>query len=140
MTIQKIRPVVLGLAYRNQEVLVEKGYDSIKKETFYRFLGGGIEFQETATTALKREFVEEIDCLIEVKGFVTFLENIFEYEGMPKHELVFVYEIQLSSPFYDMDTFFKSENGEKTEVAWLPIASFKQKEWTIYPLGILDYL
>ena len=43
---KEIRPVVLGLVRRNNKILVSEGHDKNKNETFYRCLGGGIEFLE----------------------------------------------------------------------------------------------
>ena len=58
---QVIRPVVLGIAKRDNKILVSEGYDKVKNQTFYRCLGGGIEFFETSQEALVREFKEELD-------------------------------------------------------------------------------
>ena len=55
---KEIRPVVLGLVRRNNKILVSEGHDKNKNETFYRCLGGGIEFLEKSQDALKREFKE----------------------------------------------------------------------------------
>ena len=73
----QIRPVVLGLVRRGDKVLVQEGYDKVRKETFYRFLGGGIEFKEQRSSALKREFKEELGVDIVVGDYVGLLENIF---------------------------------------------------------------
>ena len=43
---KEIRPIVLGLAIKNNKILVQEGFDKISKKTFYRCLGGGIEFLE----------------------------------------------------------------------------------------------
>ena len=72
----KIRPIVLGVAIKNGKILVSEGYDSIKKQTFYRCLGGGIEFLEKSDEALKREFVEELGIEITTKDFLGISENI----------------------------------------------------------------
>ena len=61
---KEIRPIVLGLAIKNGKLLVGEGYDKIKDQTFYRCLGGGIEFLEKSDEALKREFKEEIGAVI----------------------------------------------------------------------------
>lgn len=55
---KEIRPIVLGLAIKNNKILVQEGFDKISKKTFYRCLGGGIEFLEKSEDALKREFSE----------------------------------------------------------------------------------
>ena len=39
---KEIRPIVLGLAIKNNKILVWEGYDNVKNQTFYRCLGGGI--------------------------------------------------------------------------------------------------
>ena len=67
---KEIRPVVLGIITKNNKLLVGEGYDKVKKQTFYRCLGGGIEFTEKSNEALKREFQEEIQADITVKDFL----------------------------------------------------------------------
>ena len=83
----RIRP--LALAYvKNQhgQILLHKFFDPVKNETFYRPLGGGIEFQESGKIAVEREILEEIDKKFKVTGLVATFENIFVYEGKPGHE------------------------------------------------------
>lgn len=41
---KEIRPIVLGLCIKDNKLLVGEGYDKVKKQTFYRCLGGGIDF------------------------------------------------------------------------------------------------
>ena len=47
-----IRPIALGIAKKDNKILVGIGYDKVKKQTFYRALGGGIEFGETSKDAV----------------------------------------------------------------------------------------
>ena len=54
-----IRPVVLGIVINDNKLLVGKGYDKVKNQTYYRCLGGGIDFLEKSVDALKREFKDE---------------------------------------------------------------------------------
>lgn len=77
---KQIRPIVLGLVTKDNKILVSEGYDKTTNQTFYRCLGGGIEFQEKSNEALKREFLEEIGKDIIVKDFLGISENIFTYE------------------------------------------------------------
>ena len=135
----KIRPIVLGVDIKNGKILVSEGYDSIKKQTFYRCLGGGIEFLEKSDEALKREFLEELGIEIIIKDFLGLAENIFTFEGKDAHELVFFYSIDIN------DSDYKDEyiilDMEKDNIAkWIDIQDFKSKKQIIYPQEVLKYL
>ena len=67
---KEIRPIVLGVAKEGNKILVGEGYDKTKNQTFYRCLGGGIEFLETSQEALKREYKEELGIDIEVGEYL----------------------------------------------------------------------
>jgi len=41
---KQIRPIAICAFLRNNRILVAEGFDPVKDETFYRPLGGGIEF------------------------------------------------------------------------------------------------
>ena len=98
----KIRPIVLGIAIKDNKILVSEYYDKVTNKTFYRCLGGGIEFLEKSDVALKREFLEELGIEITLKDFLGIEENIFTFEGKEAHELVFFYSINInnSEPTY----------------------------------------
>ncbi|MCA9941424.1 MAG: NUDIX domain-containing protein, partial [Anaerolineales bacterium] len=55
-----IRPLVICLFRHKNHILVMEGYDPVKQQTFYRPLGGGIEFGEHSAIALRRELREEL--------------------------------------------------------------------------------
>ena len=76
---KEIKPISLGIAIKNNKLLVGEGFDKVKNQTFYRCLGGGIEFLEKSSDALKREFKEEIGADIAVKNFLGISENIFTF-------------------------------------------------------------
>ena len=82
---ESIRPMALALIWRGQEILVEEGRDEIKRETFFRLLGGGIEFGEKGADALQRELREELGVETDVERYLTTVENVFTYEGEPGH-------------------------------------------------------
>jgi len=134
----EIRPIVLGLAIKNGKVLVSEGYDKVKGQTFYRCLGGGIEFLEKSDEALKREFLEELNIDIVIKDFLGFSENIFNFEGKDAHELVFIYSIDIK------DCDYKDEYqiiDEPNNIAkWIDINKFKSEELILYPKEIIKYL
>ncbi len=134
-----IRPVVLGIAKKDNKLLVSKGYDKIKNQFFYRCLGGGIEFQETSIEALKREFKEEIDIDIEIEDYCGLAENIFTFQGKRGHELVLLYNIKIKDEDYKEKYHMIDDDGED-EAVWVDIDDFKSKKKILYPNEIFKYL
>lgn len=134
-----IRPVVLGIAKKDNKLLVSKGYDKIKNQFFYRCLGGGIEFQETSIEALKREFKEEIDIDIEIEDYCGLAENIFTFQGKKGHELVLLYNIKIKDEDYKEKYHMIDDDGED-EAVWVDIDVFKSKKKILYPDEIFKYL
>jgi 8-oxo-dGTP pyrophosphatase MutT (NUDIX family) len=60
LTQRRIRPLALAVIRRDDRILVFEAHDSVKDETFYRLLGGGIEFGDRGEEAIRRELVEEL--------------------------------------------------------------------------------
>ena len=136
---KEIRPIALGLAIKNNKLLVSEGFDKVKNETFYRCLGGGIEFLEKSEEALKREFLEEINVDITVKDFLGILENIFTYQGKKAHELVLFYSIEISDENYQEEYKVIDDHGE-TIAEWIDIDEFKNKNKILYPEEVFKYI
>lgn len=136
---KEIRPIVLGLAVKDNKLLVSEGFDNVKKQTFYRCLGGGIEFLEKSTDALKREFKEEINIDIVIKDFLGISENIFTYEGKNAHELVFYYNINILDKDYKEEYVVTDDNGESKAV-WIDINEFKNGNKILYPQEVFKYI
>lgn len=136
---KEIRPIVLGLAITDNKLLVGEGFDNIKKETFYRCLGGGIEFLEKSTDALKREFKEEIDASIKVKEFLGLSENIFTYKGKNAHELILFYSIEIPNEDYKEEYSIDDEGG-RYKAKWIDIEEFKNKNKILYPEDVFKYI
>lgn len=135
---KQIRPIALGLAIKNNKVLVSEGYDKVKDQTFYRCLGGGIEFLEKSDEALKREFKEEIGADVTVKDFLGLEENIFTFNGKNGHELIFIYTVDVK------DCDYKDEYTIIDEVdsfaKWMDIEQFKSGKEILYPTAVIEYL
>lgn len=136
---KEIRPIVLGIVKRGNKILVSEGYDKIKNETFYRSIGGGIEFLEDSKFALKREFKEELNIDIKVGKFLGINENIFVYNGKNAHELILFYDVSINESDYKEKYHIIDDNCE-TDAMWIDIDKFKNKELKIYPEQVLDYL
>lgn len=136
---KEIRPIVLGLAIKDNKLLVSEGFDKVKNQTFYRCLGGGIEFLEKSTDALKREFKEEINIDIVIKDFLGISENIFTYEGKNAHELVFYYNINILAEDYKEEYIVTDDNGQSKAV-WIDINEFKNGNKILYPQEVFKYI
>lgn len=136
---KEIRPLALGIAVKNNKLLVSEGFDNIKKETFYRCLGGGIEFLEKSEDALKREFLEEININITVKDFLGISENIFTYKGKKAHELILFFSIEISDKDYQEVYKVIDDHGE-TIAKWIDIEEFKNQNKILYPEEVFKYI
>ena len=136
---KEIRPIVLGIARKDNKILVGKGYDKSKKQVFYRCLGGGIEFLEKSEDALIREFKEELGIDIKIKNFLGICENIFKYKGKNAHELVLFYNVYIDSKDYK-EKYKVIDDNIETEAMWIDIKRFKDEELVLYPEHIFKYL
>jgi ADP-ribose pyrophosphatase YjhB (NUDIX family) len=121
------------------DLLLIDGYDSVKDEPFYRFVGGGIEFGETAAEAIVREFEEELDVAVEPTRLLGVVENIFTYESEPGHEILFLLEVEFSDP----DSYERAEwvvgDSQGSRAAWRPIGSLSGQP-PLYPAEALELL
>ena len=134
---KEIRPIALGLAIRDGKLLVSEGYDKVKKQTFYRCLGGGIEFLERSDEALKREFQEEIGADVIVKDLLDVAENIFTYEGKNAHEIIFIYSVDIKDCDYKEE--YNIIDMQNHIAKWIDINDFKSKKYVLYPEEVLKY-
>ena len=136
---KEIRPIVLGIVKRDNKILVSKGYDKGKNETFYRSIGGGIEFLENSKEALKREFKEELNIDIKVGDFLGVSENIFTYNGKNAHELIFFYNVDIKDSDYKEKYHIIDDNCE-TDATWIDVDEFINNNLKIYPEEVFRYL
>ena len=81
MSAPPIRPIAICIVWRNDEPLVFEGRDEHRDLTFYRPLGGAIEFGERSEDAVRRELREEIGAELEDVRLLTVSENVFTFQG-----------------------------------------------------------
>jgi 8-oxo-dGTP pyrophosphatase MutT (NUDIX family) len=138
---EHIRPLALGIVWRGDDLLVFEGYDHVKDETFYRPLGGGIEFGERSQEALRREFREEVGAELASVHYLTTLENIFVCNGQRGHEIILVYEVSLAErSFYGREIFEVHEENETLTARWMPLRQFQTGGLSLYPDGLFELL
>ncbi len=139
---KKIRAIALGLIEHKEHVFVSKGIDPKTEQTYYRFLGGGIEFGETSQAALAREFVEEIEAELVGMEYMTCLDNIFTYNGKPKHELIQLFRARFADDaFYQIEETFRLVEGDRIKQAsWLSVQEILAGKHRLVPESCSKYL
>lgn len=138
----QIRPIAIGIFRRDDQILVFEGYDPACDETFYRPLGGAIEFGEYGHQALAREVREEIDAEVKNLRYLGLSENLFTFGGGEGHEIVLIYEGDLvGDAIYEQEEVMgREDDGSPLKVVWAPLARFQRDEAPLYPDGLLELL
>ncbi|MCF2148106.1 NUDIX domain-containing protein [Desmonostoc muscorum LEGE 12446] len=138
----EIRVLALGLIRDGNRIFVSEGYDPAKQETFYRALGGGVDFGETSREALQREFQEEIQAELTNIRYLGCIENLFIFNGRQGHEIIQLYQCDFAAPkFYKLESlvFFESEK-HKHRALWIDILRFQSGELKLVPEVFFEYL
>ncbi|QKQ72534.1 NUDIX hydrolase [Nostoc sp. TCL240-02] len=138
----EIRVIALGLIRDGERIFVSEGYDPVKQETFYRALGGGVDFGETSHAALKREFQEEIQAELTSIKYLGCIENLFTFNGRQGHEIIQLYQCDfVDSKFYQLESLIFSESQHhKHKALWIDISRFKSDELRLVPKVFFEYL
>jgi 8-oxo-dGTP pyrophosphatase MutT (NUDIX family) len=138
MSWQDIRPLAVGVALRSgrEEVLLSRLRDEHADETFFRPIGGGIEFGEPSEETLAREFREELGVAVTESERLDTLENTFTFRGERGHEIWFLYEVAFAEDWpYECDEFeiHETEHGhdERFPAEWVRVG--RLSEVTVYP-------
>ena len=142
MPTPSIRPKAVCTVRRGAEILVSAARDSVKGETYYGPLGGGIEFGELAAHAVRREMMEELGAGLAGVRLLGVLENIFTYEGRPGHEIVFVFLGRFAdATLYQRDELRWTESdGTQWVAGWMPLEHFAPGGPPLYPSGLYALL
>ena len=137
-----IQCVAHGLAVFKAKVLVYNVKDQVRKKTFFRLIGGHIDFGEEASNALIREFKEEINADIKIVKQLDVFENIFFYKGKKQHEFVSLFKIDFyDKKIYSEKNIIGNEGPDRQYTAnWVSIDEFRNKNKLLYPPNVMEYL
>lgn len=137
----EIRVLALGLIQDGDRTFISQGFDPAKQQTFYRAMGGGVDFGETSRDALAREFQEEIQAELKNIKYLGCLENLFIFNGNPGHEIIQLYQCDFVDPkFYQLEQLVFAEGKRQKTALWVEINRFKSGELKLVPEQFLDYL
>jgi len=137
-----IRPLAICIFKNEESILVAEGYDSVKRDYYYRPIGGGIEYGEPGSIAIKREVYEEIEADIINLNYIGTVENIFTYNGDLGHEIVMVYEAEFADrTIYQKQSITgKEDDGTEFKLVWLPISEFSNGKLRLVPEALIDLI
>ena len=130
---KKISVKALCLIEHKGKLLLNKGYDKVKDETFFRIIGGSVNFREETEKALRREIKEELGSKIENLQPVGVVENIFTYEGKKSHEIMFIYTGDLSNKKLYKQKLIPNLDSENFPAQWVPVSDILDGKIPLYP-------
>jgi 8-oxo-dGTP pyrophosphatase MutT (NUDIX family) len=137
----EIRVLALGIIKKGDRTFISQGYDPVKQQTFYRAMGGGVDFGETSFQALQREFQEEIQAELTNIHYLGCIENLFTFNGKQGHEILQIYECDFVDPkFYQLENLVFAEGERQKTALWVEISRFKSGELKLVPEQFLEYL
>lgn len=134
----RIRVIAICLVLHDDHLLMAEGHDAVKGETFYRALGGEVEFGEAAAAAASRELHEELGREVVVGDLLGVIENRFTLRGDPGHEIVFEYLATFAPGREppDLEPMTAIEGDATFTARWLPLAEVLAGTRRHYPGGI----
>lgn len=137
------RANVLGLIQRENQVLLEEksGIHSRGEGKYYRPIGGTIEMGEKSSETLKREFHEELAVAVEIKRYITCIENIFKIDAAMGHEITRIYEVKFEDiSMYQRESFRVVEGNQITVAKWISIQDLQEGRKILFPEKLIDFL
>ncbi len=136
-----MRATAFCLLENNGRLLLQEFWHEHDHYHFFRPPGGGIEQGELALDAIRREMREELDVEIQEPKLLTVLENIFEYGGETKHEIVFLFRATLNDErITGVPEVRILDNTIAFRAVWQPLEVIMQEGLLLYPVELRNRL
>lgn len=136
-----MRAVALCLLEHQGQLLLQEFWHEHDHYHFYRPPGGGIEHGERASDAVRREMREELNAEISDPELIDVLENLFEYGGEQKHEIVFLFRASITEErIISVPELQLTDNTYNFRAVWKPINALIQQEVVLYPVALRGML
>lgn len=137
-----IRGKAIVIFKHNGKYLFTVCYEETKNEVFYIPVGGGIEFGEHSLDAARREVMEEIKQEIENVRLVSVTENIFTFNRIEEHEIVFTYAAEFKNRLAYSSVLKGGTNaeGKKIKLVWATPDEIINKNIRLYPRSLMELL
>lgn len=119
----RIRVVVVALiVHPRRRALFVSEFADRSGRLLHRPCGGGIEFGETSSEALRREFDEEFGTVIDVGPRLAVWENLFTFNDTPGHEWIVVHEARFRDERFLPDGRWPVLDAPTDVGVWRPLA------------------
>jgi len=136
-----MRAVALCLLEHQGRLLLQEFWHEHDNYHYYRPPGGGVEHGERAGDAVRREMREELNTEISDPELIDVLENIFEYGGETKHEIVFLFRAEvLDERITGVPELQLMDNTYNFRAVWKPLEELVQQEVVLYPVALREQL
>ncbi len=138
---RRLRPVAVAAVRRvDGAMLVQRGRDTTRGQTFHRLIGGGIDFGETAEQAVVREWQEELSARLQDVRLLGWVENLFTFEGSPGHELLAVHVGRVQDAHVLDRDDLGAIPGTTSTAHWVPGAQVLHGPLPLHPPGVAALL
>ena len=120
--------------HKDGKILVAKGFEKAKNETFYRLLGGSLNEGEKSEDGIRREMHEELQSDLENLRLLDVVENTFVFEGVEGHQKVFIYSADLArKELYSKNPIHIVEETYEFDAGWVSKSELLAGKTPLYP-------
>ena len=124
---QKLNIRACAIIIHDNKLLVHNNVN----ESHVALVGGRVKIGESSEQTIRREIMEEMGKEIEILEYVSTIENFFEADDMPYHEIMFVYRVDFKNEEDKkiIETIHNVEGEDELRYDWIDLDKIDE-----YPL------